>query len=98
MTSAATPSLSLASTASCRSCRTKAAASSDSSAVSAHAARSDFLALTCACNSGTSPKPAAERAAPAAGRAGGMRPIAWTARAPPHALACLEPFPRKPTL
>ena len=75
-----------------------AAASSDNSAVRAHAARSVFLTLTSACNSGTSPKPAAERAAPAAGRAGGMRRIAWTARGPPHALAYLEPFPRKPTL
>ena len=52
--------------------------------------------LASACASGTGGP--AERAAPAAGRAGGMRRIAWTARGPPHALAYLEPFPRKPTL
>ena len=75
-----------------------AAASNDKRAVRAHAARSALLTLTSACNSGTSPKPAAERAAPAAGRAGGMRHIAWTARGPPHELAYLAPFPRKPAL
>ena len=75
-----------------------AAASSDNRAVRAHAARSALLTLTSACNSGTSPKPAAERAAPAAGRGGGMRHIAWNARGPPHELAYLAPFPRKPAL